>query len=154
MHLRAIIVIISFAFCAIALASAPHGLASHVDTTRVEGGIVSETIVTGWAPECSELRLEPPKTIVDFSPSAPLDTVDIWAQSCAGALPNPRGGSWGFLGPDAWRARRPITLAKISGAGSFECSVMFDMTGGAGGMADFTTEWRIVKGRCDSVSSL
>lgn len=155
MRIRALIAIIPFVFCVVAVGATPYGIASHIDTTRVEGTVVSETVVTGWAPDCSELRIEPPKTIVDFSPDKPLDKVEIWTQRCSGAIPNPAYSEWEFRGTDAWRARRPIVISTILNQGSFECNVMFSLSGEASGPVDFTSEWKIVKkSGCNRVSTL
>lgn len=142
-------------FCFAAMAGVPQVIASRVDVTRVEGGLESEVVVAGWAPACSEVRVEPPKTIVNFSPDETLDTIEMDVMSCSGAVPNPRAGSWEFLGPEAWRTRRPFLIGTVYASGNYECRMLWGFKGAAKGTVDFAAEWRVVRRPgCDRLTSL
>lgn len=154
MRLSLLLSIILALFCFAALGAAPQIIASRVDVTRVEGGLENEVVVAGWAPGCSEVRVEPPKTIVDFSPEEPLDKIEMDVMSCSGAVPNPRAGIWEFRGPDAWRTRRPFLVGTIYVGGYYECRVLWGLSGAARGTVDFAAEWRVVRRHgCENVAN-
>lgn len=139
-------VAILFSFlCFAAIAGAPRVVASHSEVIRVDGGLVSDVVVDGWVPGCAEVRVEPPRTIVDFSPDEPLDTIEMAVASCSGAVPRKGVGVWQFRGADAWRTRKPLAVGLVPGRGHYECRVMWDLGGGAMGPVDFVAEWRVVE---------
>lgn len=155
MRLSLLLSILLAFFCFAALAAAPQVIASRVDVTRVEGGLANEVVVAGWAPGCSEVRVEPPTTIVDFSPDEPLDKIEVDVMSCSGAVPNAHGGVWEFRGPDAWRTRRPFVVGTVYVEGRYECRVLWGLVGDARGTVDFAAEWRVVRRQgCERFSSL
>ena len=142
-------------FCFAAVASVPQVIASRVDVTRVEGGLESEVVVAGWAPACSEVRVEPPKTIVNFSPDEPLDRIEMDVASCSGAVPSPRAGSWEFAGDEAWRTRESFLVGTMYTPGRYECRVLWGFAGAAKGTVDFAAEWRVVRRQgCERLSGL
>jgi hypothetical protein len=142
-------------FCFAAVAAVPTVIASHVDVTRVGDGLENEVTVAGWAPACSEIRVEPPKTVVDFSPDESFDVIEMDVSSCFGALPSPRRGVWHFRGDDVWRDRKSLLIANVMTTGRYECHVMWGLGGGAKGPVDFAAEWRVVRRTgCDRVSRL
>ena len=154
MRLSLFLSILFASFCFVSVAATPVVIASHVDITRVGDGLENEVTVAGWAPGCSEIRVEPPKTIVDFSPDASFDEIEMDVASCFGALPNPRRETWHFRGDDAWKGRRSLLIANVMTTGRYECHVMWGLGGGAMGPVDFAAEWRVVRRTgCEKVAS-
>lgn len=127
------------------------------DSVRLNGsGGATFMGVAGELPACSAIQVEPPRVVADFGSPAGLDKIELFVDSCAGAVPS-EGGHWLFDSSDSWKYRKPLKIAESISGGRFECSTVWKMSGFGSGPVDFIAEWRIVKlqeDRCNLMSEL